>query len=170
MVIYYSNSVHGAYIMQWCVLNTMEWTNLESMNFSLHRHQMTALPDRKRIYMPQAYEGGRLIYRSVHIVSPFSTLQQLCLKFLHKHLAVSSGQCPDSFYQNLDRLEKDTVLLPVHRDQLMFLENNRIEKNLPIYVNVTTGADWIYNACTRWLMSSRPTSAFGKHYLVLGRN
>lgn len=91
--------------------------------------------------MPDGYEGGPPSYRPVIIVTPLSSLQQLCLKFLHMHLVRSSQQKSETFDENLDKLKDNMLIHGHHCEQLRRLERNRSDKNIPFYINASATDD-----------------------------
>ena len=96
---------------------------------------MAILPDRQQVYMPQKYEDGPIVYHEVHIVSPFSSLQQLCLNHLHKHVVKGCESRRDRKFADVLRcLENDWMLLKKHCDRLEKMEMDRLNRNIPFEV------------------------------------
>lgn len=85
--------------------------------------------------MPLGYEGGPPSYRPVFIVTPLPSLQQICLKFLHMHLINSGQQRSDIFDENLDKLKNNMEIHTHHCKLLRNMERNRLDKNVPFYIN-----------------------------------
>lgn len=98
------------------------------------RHPLVVLPDRRRVYMPQKWELGPIVYHEVHIVNPYLSLKQLCLNHLHRRLIKDCKlKSNTQFADALKSLESSLTLLKQHSDQLKKMEIDRHNKNIAFY-------------------------------------